>query len=103
MAGIEVNGGFPSVFAETITTAGREHRWPFWTKYMVARNLGANVVQMYFTEKDFTAGQNYITLPVASAILPHGEWRGPVENRTVWLKSLVGSSAVEITTFQRRG
>jgi len=103
-----VRGGVPHVVRDSITTAGRKIRLPFYTLSMIARNKGANVVRLYFTEADFTANANYVELPVASAILPHGEWAGPVETTAgihadVWVKSIIGASAVELVFFQRRG
>lgn len=102
MSVLEGRGGFPHVFRESITTTGRSHRFPFVSKYLKIRT-GVNVCRIFFTEADFTAGTNYIELPVASATTPHGEWEGPVEASEVWLKAITAASVVELVAFQRRG
>jgi len=102
MSVLEGRGGYPHVFRGTITTAGRAHQFPFVTKFLKVR-AATNACQLYFTEADFTNGENYVVVPVAAAETPYGEWEGPVEVSKVWLKGLVGSSEVELVAFQRRG
>jgi len=96
-------GGIPDVFRDTITTTGREHNLPFNAFAIKARNKGANVVRMYFTQADFNADAKFVELPVAAAAEPHGEWEGPVEAEKIFLRGVGGSSAVEVVAFQRRG
>ena len=104
MSVVQLRGGVPCVFLETINaTTGREHHFGVNLFYMVARNLGANPVKLYFTAEDFAGDVNYVTLPVKAATDPHGEWKGPVEASRVWLKATAATSAVEIVGFQRRG
>jgi hypothetical protein len=98
----QVRGGIPHVFRETITTAGQKHRLPHYSFYLIIRAATAPC-KMYFTEADFTDDVNYVSVPVAAAATPHGEWQGPVEACDVWLKGDGGSSNVELVTFQRRG
>ena len=99
----QLRGGVPLVFLDTIDTTGRKHRFPATIWHMIARNQGAFPVRVYFTEADYTAGINYVTLPVAAATAPHGEWVGPVEAIEIWLRGIGGSAAVEVVGFQRRG
>lgn len=99
----QVRGGIPHVFRLSVPTAGQAHSLPFSCFYLVARNQGANVIRLYFTEADFTANANYIVLPVAAAITPQGEWAGPVEAKQVWLRAITAASDIELVAFQRRG
>lgn len=101
-------GGAPKVVRVGIDTTGREIRFPFFLNYLVARNKGAAIVRLYFTEDDFTNDANYVELPVAADSAPHGEWAGPVETggdgrENLWLKSTSGTVNVELVGFQRRG
>lgn len=104
-----LRGGIPHVVREAFDTTGRAVRLPFDILYLVARNKGANVGRIYFTQKDFEDGVNYVELPVAAATDPYGEWQGPVETITgsdhtdLYLQGIGGSATVELVVFQRRG
>jgi hypothetical protein len=107
MSVVQLRGGIPLVFRDSIDGTGRDHRFGsniFWIK---ARNKGAVLLRMYFLESDFTGDRNYVEIPPASASEPYGEWEGPVElvaaDARVWLKSTGAASAVEVVGFQRRG
>ena len=110
MSVLTVRGGVPVVRRETITTTGQKLTLPFYTLFLVARNKGANVCRLYFTEDDFDANENFVELDVAAAATPHGEWAGPVEtvadNTTgrdnIYLRAVGGSTDVEVVAFQRR-
>jgi len=99
----QTRGGVPRVIRESVTTTGRRYSFPFYTSYLVARNKGANIIRMFFTEADFTANANYVEIPVAAATDPHGEWDGPTELQAVWLKALTAATNLELVIFQRRG
>ena len=99
----QIRGGIPLVFRDSIDTTGRKHDPKKFVNYIVARNKGANVVNLFFTEDDFDADANFVELPVAAATAPYGEWSGPVEAEAIWLKAVGGASAVEVVLFQRRG
>lgn len=103
MSVLQTRGGIPEVFRDSIDTTGREHRLPFSCFWIVARNKGANVVRLYFSQASFTADANYVELPVAAATAPHGEWSAPVEAKEIWLRGVGGASDVEVVSFQRRG
>lgn len=101
-------GGIPHVTRASFDTTGRRVKLPFFTTYMIARNKGANVARLYFTEDDFTNNVNYVELPISAATEPYGEWRGPVETAhekyaDVFIKGIVGATAIELVAFQRRG
>jgi len=98
----ETRGGHPHVFLDGITTTGRKHRFPFKGKYLIIR-VTTNPCKLYFTQADFNADTNFVTVPVPAAATPHGEWRGPLEANEVWLKATAGTSNVELVAFQRRG
>jgi len=95
-------GGVPHVFREAITTAGRYHGWPFWSKYLIIR-VADFPCKVYFTKEDFDADENYILVPVAAAATPYGEIQGPFETEGIHLKGSGGTSTVELVAFQRRG
>jgi hypothetical protein len=106
---IQTRGGVPYVLRRSVDGTGGKVVLPFLTSYLKVRNKGSGgIVRLYFTEADFDANENYIELPVATAILPYGEWEGPVETVTgerehLWLKSAAGSNEIELVAFQRRG
>lgn len=102
MSVMESRGGIPHVFRETIDSTGRGHQFPFVSKYLKIR-AATNPCKIFFSEADFTADANYVLVPVAADITPHGEWDGPVEASKVWLKGSGGNSAIELVAFQRRG
>jgi hypothetical protein len=103
MSVLEGRGGIPHVFRETVDhTTGRYHRFPFTSKYVQIRVL-TNPCKVYFSEDDFVADVNYILIPVPATTAPYGEWQGPVEAGGIWLRGSVGSSAVELVAYQRRG
>lgn len=110
MSVAEIRGGVPLPYNGTAAAspAHTHHTWQVWTKYLIARNKGAVPVRMYFNAEDAEAAagvgnSKYVLLPVAAADEPHGEWRGPVECRGVWLKGAGGAGTVEVVAFQRRG
>ncbi len=103
MSVLTVRGGVPHVFRASIDGTVREHMLPSDCMYLIARNKGAVVLRMFFTKEDATNDENYVELPVASAILPFGEWHGPVEADHLWFKSTGAASEVEVVSFQRRG
>lgn len=103
MSVAQIRGGIPNPYSATVDTTGHYHPLPFYSFYLVARNLGDNVIRLYFKEVDFTNDENYVTLQVASTSTPHGEWKGPVEAKECWVKSQIDDSTVEIVSFQRRG
>ena len=100
----EWRGGQARVRRRSVDTTGRE--FPFAhagaSKWLRLRNLsstGAEVVRVYFTAEDFTAGStvNYLELR-ANDIL-----REPIEADRIWMKSESGTPTVEITVLHRRG
>jgi hypothetical protein len=104
---MRVLGGIPHVRRATVDTTGAEVSLPSWIGYLIVRNKGANVAKLYFTQTDYTAGTNYVTIPVAAATDPHGEWAGPVHTDAdkygnLYLQGVGGNATVEIVAFQRR-
>ena len=102
MSVVSNRGGFPHVFRATIATTGRKHRFPFMAKFLKIR-AATNPCKVYFTEADFDAGTNYISVPVAAAETPYGEWEGPAEVAQVWLAGDSGNSVIELVAFECRG
>lgn len=108
MSVVQLRGGVPHVFRDTITTTGREHRIPFNTTFLKIRNEDTtNFCKLYFREADFDADANFVKVPAAAASAPYGEWEGPVElypeeNHRIWLKADTASTAIELVAFQRR-
>jgi len=105
MSALEVRGGVPMIYrnASVPTAAAVHHRWPAWTKYVVFRNKGSTALRVYIHQADADNDTaNYLDVPVASAAQPHGEWRGPVESREIWIKSITSAGSVEAIGFQKR-
>jgi hypothetical protein len=102
MSIVEGRGGYPHVFRAAIATTGRDHQFPFTSKFLKIR-AADYTCKVYFSEVDYTNDENYIVVPVAAAETPHGEWEGPVEISKVWLKGVTGTSNIELVAFQRRG
>lgn len=101
MSVLQTRGGWPHVFRAGIDTTGRKHDFKMVSTYLKVVAV-TNPAKMYFTEADFTADTNYVSIPVAAAATPWG-WEGPAEVPGVWLKGDGGTSAVELVAFQRRG
>lgn len=102
MSIMQGRGGHPFVFLDTIDTTGRKRFFPSIINFLKIR-VTTFPCKVYFTEDDFDNDANFITVPVAAAATPHGEWEGPAEVTGIWLKGLGGSSVVEVVGFQRRG
>jgi hypothetical protein len=102
MSVLTVRGGVPRVFRLTIDGVGRPVSLPWWCNYLIVRNATATC-RLYFHAEDFAADENYVLLPLPAATTPNGEWQGPVEAESLWLKSDGAASDVELVAFQRRG
>jgi hypothetical protein len=63
---------------------------------MRIKNTGANPLQLFWTEEDYTASANYVTLATGEL------FSEPVEVGDFWVKSPVGTD-MELTVFHRRG
>lgn len=111
----ELYGGIPRIRRASISITGDGYgapvdpiRAPYIgkTNYLQIYNVGANVLQVYFTKTDFDAGVNYKTVAATS-----GVWEGPAsledgqEPRSqplVWLKAVSGATTAEIVFYHRR-
>ena len=108
MSVMTVRGGVPRIQRVTVNSTGRRFtpngghtdpsvgRYNFTTEYIQIRNVGANPVNVFFLEEDFSNDVNYI------AIAASGSWEGPAELNAYWMKSASGTT-VEVVAFQRRG
>jgi hypothetical protein len=108
MSVLTARGGVPYVVRDTVTTAGRKYRLPFYINYLKVRTDGGNRVKIFFTEEDYTADENFVAVPVAGPSYPNGEWDGPVEtcagdHSDIWLRGDGGDAPFELVAFQRRG
>ena len=101
MSLLTVRGGIPRVRRESITTAGRELKFPFFTNFLQIRTNVA--VEVYFTEADWTNNENFILIPAPAVDAPYGEWQGPAEVERIWLKGSAATATVEVVAYQRRG
>ena len=97
----EGRGGIPHVRNITFDATGREHSFNGVSKWIRLR-VSTFPCKVYFTLADFTADENYISIPVAAAATPYGEWWGPVEASSIWIKGVGGSSVVELVVVKRR-
>lgn len=109
MSVMSVRGGIPYVLRDAaVPVAGRKIRLPFFVQYLQVRNVGSAVARLFFTAADLAAGENYVTVPVASATYPYGEWSGPVETHAgdhadLWLAGVGAVASIELVAYQRRG
>lgn len=107
MSVLQVRGGFPHVFNATIDTTGRPHRPKKQTSWLQVKTA-TNPVKIYFTEADFNAGINFITVPVP-ALQDITMWEGPVElgedesGPVIWFQGDGGNAVVQAVFYQRRG
>jgi hypothetical protein len=107
MSVLQVRGGFPHVFNATIDTTGRAVRPKKETSWMQVQTTG-NPVKIYFTERDFIAGTNFVTVPVP-ALQDITMWEGPVElgnddeGPVCWMQGDGGNAVVQAIFYQRRG
>jgi len=88
--------------ATAIFALGRARSFGFTSLYLILRVL-TNPCKLYFSQADYIDDVNFLTLPVAAADAPHGEWRGPIEAKEVWLLGDGGDTDIELVAFQRRG
>lgn len=104
-------GGIPIVRRVTTSTTGASTRVPGPINFLKARNLDAtNAIKLYFSKADFDADSNYVTVPIAAAANPFGEWSGPVELglpqtafEDIWWKSVAATPILELVMFVRHG
>lgn len=108
MSVLQVRGGFPHVLNATVSnTAGRVHRPKKQTNWVQVKTT-THPVKIYFTETDFDADQNFITVPVA-AFQDITIWEGPVElgedkqGPVIWFRGDGGDAVVQAVFYQRRG
>ena len=107
MSLLQVRGGFPRIFTADITTGGQLHHPKIQTSYLQIYTA-TNPVKVYFTQADFDADVNFVTVPVP-ALEDMPGWEGPVElgevrdrGPTIWLKGDGGTASVTVVFYQRR-
>lgn len=109
MSVMTVRGGIPYVLRDAaVQIAGRKIRLPMLIHSLILRNVGTVPVRLYFTQADFDADANYVSVPVPSPTYPYGEWAGPVEtvsgdHEDLWVRGDGGIGSIELVAFQRRG
>ena len=106
MSAIGLRGHQPRVVRFTTATAGTaaasrvQGPTPQPTARLAIRNRSAtasDVVRLYFTEADFTANANYISIDANS------EFDEPVEVKEVWLRAQANTPVCECLFLYRRG
>ena len=103
MTVMQGRGGFPRVRnLSVLHTAGRYEPFRFISSYIQIKAV-TNACKVYFTEADYDADVNYVTVSVGAADPPYEKWEGPVEANGIWLLGITGTSAVELVAYQRRG
>lgn len=80
----------------------REQNARVTSKFLRLKNVGANALQIFWTEDDFTLGAEYTTLPVVAAT-ETGILELPIEASSIWVKAAAGTSDLEILALHRRG
>lgn len=100
----ENRGGFPTVFSATIDTTGQRHALPAISKHLRIRNTGGtNDLRVFFTQADFDADANFVTVDANVATDSEDVLEGPFEVKEIWFKAAAGSTTVEMIEFNRRG
>lgn len=102
----EWRGGIPRNKRVTVDTTGRafvmigDPGQRLTTKWLRIGNVGANELRIFWTEADFTAGTNYLTLVATSGFI-----EGPIEPQasTLWAKADGGNTTMEMMMIHRRG
>jgi len=97
----ELRGGYPKVITATVSTTGRSFDFRQFTKYLQVY-AATNPAIIYFTEADFTAGTNGLSVPIAAATHPWG-WEGPADISEIWVKGDGGNCALTLVAYLRRG
>ncbi len=129
MSILEWRGGFPVVFSGTVTTAGvitpsrggtipagesirlgahqvqleeDGRKGPITTKWIrISNNDMTNDIKVYFSKDHFDEDVHFVT--VAAGAFKTSVFEGPAEVKEVWLQSVAGTPAFDITAFNRRG
>lgn len=52
--------------------------------------------KVYFTQEDFDADTNYLTVGIPSVFSPYGEWESFYNSNYIWLRGDDGSSTIEL-------
>jgi hypothetical protein len=86
--------GRPHIFNDVIDTTGRVHDIRGYTKW-IHITATTNPCLIYFTEDDYTAGVNYLTVTTSAP------FEAPLEIQKIWLKGSGGSSTVELIAAVR--
>jgi hypothetical protein len=94
MSLLYTRSGKPHIFNDTITTTGRVHDFKGYSKWFRI-TATTNPCLIYFTEEDFDAGINYITVSVTEA------FEAPLEVNKIWLKGSGGDSSVVLVASIR--
>lgn len=103
---LEWRGGIPRTRLHVVG-AGAKYAFdpPGTSKFVRLKNLsstGAESVRVYWTQADFTADANYMTLDAVVATKDNAV-NLPIEADAIWMKSDSGTPTVEVTTIHRRG
>ena len=101
--------GLPKVFRFTaansraITTTGVAWAIPFTIKYLQVRNIGANIVRIYFEQETFDANGNDGFVELTAAGGARTLFEGPVQfkgiQNNILLRSTVGNTDVEVVAY----
>lgn len=92
--------GPPHVFLGSYNTTGDTHSIRGVSHWIRIR-VSTNPCKVYFSETAFNNDIDYITIPVAAAATPYGEWSGPIEISNIWFKATTGTTNVELVAAYR--
>lgn len=103
---METRGGVPQAVGPiALTTTPVEiatrRRFGGISKSVRIQNLGAQVVRVYFSAEDATAGANYITIPVAANGISVLE--AEIETNSLWLAAGAATTSADVLYILRRG
>ena len=90
-----------------ITTTGESRRPPGVVKFLQVSNEGANELRLYFTEADYDADENYVSLAATTGYFDGpvelgGSIPGPNGRDQLWLRSVTGDTTAVVVWYLRR-
>jgi len=95
--GMQNLGGIPRAKTVSIDTTGRVVPFEALSMSILVRAAG-NACRLYFTKDDFDANINFWEVRVADPPL-----QIPLEDRSIFMRGVVGASDVQLVVFHRKG
>jgi len=68
--------------------------------WLLIRNAGTTPLRVFFSQEDFDAGDNYLTLGVTDEV--ERRFEGPYRHNAIWFKAAAASTDIELVHFRER-